>query len=535
MVYCCLGLHLLVGLVEGLDGLFQDGLHPRPPLLPEALGDAHHRVGGAVPVREDAGVQQVDAGGAGLVRQVDQPHAVDERLRDVFEDAGNQVGVGVYDHDGVRVPALGLLPQLVRDEVVHEGGLAHAGAGDVEVVTPEQVLGEADLPLGSCGGVSHQRAAPDALGRGAERPRAGPLHQGRLISGAGRVPEAGDLADAQHAAPAEQPGACRVEHLRVGKDGPDLAHLEASACGVVEVAVGGGDLPKKLPGALLPRPGGHDGDDLKLGVEGDAGDLLPYQDGVLDALTGLLPAVPCPAADRQPQGRAGPQERRLPYLAVLHPQVALEGGESAQAEDGHRDAVHLQGLGLERVGGFPRLHAGLLVGLVHVGLGPVGSQGAQQQPRHHALPLVEGRERAHQGDEGVGAGVEQVVVPEGSEGEVLGAVRPQGHAPRLLPLARAQGVVVGVNLLDAGLGVVGGELAAHHLVVEAARHQGHAVHVPGQLQGEGFGDGDGLEQVLDAQQGALPGPWRRHRQQDGTLLFFVAAKQDVLRVQLHEG
>ena len=385
------------------------------------------------------------------------------------------------------------------------------------------------------GGVSHQRAAPDALCRGAERPRAGPLHQGRLIPGAGRVPQAGDLADAQDAAPAEESGACRVEHLRVGKDGPDLAHLEASACGVVEVAVGGGDLPEKLPGALLPRPGGHDGDDLKLGVEGDAGDLLPYQDGVLDALTGLLPAVPCPAADRQPQGRAGPQERRLPYLAVLHPQIALEGGESAHAEDGHRHTVHLQGLGLERVGGLPGLHAGLLVCLVHVGLGPVGTEGAQQQPRHHPLPLVEGRERAHEGDEGVGAGVEQVVVAEGAQGEVLGAVGPQRERPRLLPLARAQGVVLGVNLLDAGLGVVGGELAAHHLVVQAAGHQGHAVHVPGQLQGEGFGDGDGLEQVLDAQQGALPGPRRRHRQQDGTLLFFVAAKQDVLRVQLHEG
>ena len=530
-----LGLHLLVGLVEGLDGLFEDGLHPRPPLLPEALRHAHHRVGGAVPVGEDAGVQQVDAGGAGLVRQVDEAHAVDERLRDVFEDAGHQVGVGVYDDDGVRVPALGLLPQLVRDKMVHEGGLAHAGAGDVEVVAPEQVFGEADLPLGSCGGVADQRASPDALGGRAERPSAGTLHQGRLVAGSGRVPQAGGLADAQHAAPAEESGARGVEHLRVGKDGPDLAHLEAGACGVVEVAVGGGDLPEKLPGALRPRPGGHDGDDLKLGVEGDAGDLLPYQDGVLDALTGLLPAVPCPAADGQPQGRARRQERRLPYLAVLHPQVALEGGQSADAEDGHRHAVQLEGLGLERVGGFPRLHAGLLVCLVHVGLRPVGSQGAQQQPRHHALPLVEGRERAHEGDEGVGAGVEQVVVAEGAQREVLGAVGPEGDRPRLLPLARAQGVVLGVNLLDAGLGVVGGDLAAHHLVVEAAGHERHAVHVPGQLQGEGFGDGDGLEEVLDAEQGALPGPWRRHRQQDGTLLSFVAAKQDVLRVQLHEG
>ena len=103
----------------------------------------------------------------------------------------------------------------------------------------------------------------------------------------------------------------------------------------------------------------------------------------------------------QPQGRDGSQERRLPYLPVLHPQVALEGGQRAYAEDGHCDAVHLEGLGLERVGGLPRLHAGPLVGLVHVALRPVGAEGAQQQARHHALPLVEGRERAHQGDEGV--------------------------------------------------------------------------------------------------------------------------------------
>ena len=530
-----LRLHLLVGLVEGLDGLLQDGLHPRPPLLPEALRHAHHRVGGAVPVGEDAGVQQVDAGGAGLVRQVDEAHPVDERLRDVFEDAGHQVGVGVYDHDGVRVPALGLLPHLVRDKMVHEGGLAHAGAGDIEVVTPEQVFGEADLPLRSRGGVSHQRAAPDPLGRGAERPCAGPLHQGRLVTGARRVPQTGGLADAQHAAPAEQAGACRVEHGWVRHHGPDFADLEARSGGVVVVPVGGGDPPEKLTGALRPRPGGHDGDDLELGVEGDAGDLLLDEQRVLDALAGLLPAVPCPAADGQPQGRAAPQERRLPYLAVLHPQVALQGRKRAQAEDGHRDAVHLQGLGLERVGGLPGLHAGPLVGLVHVGLGPVGAEGAQQQTGHDALSLVEGRERPHEGDEGVGAGVEQVVVAEGAQGDVLGAVGPEGDRPRLLALFEPERIVVGANLLDAGLGVVGRELAAHHLGVEAAGHERHAVHVPGQLQGEGFGDGDGLEQVLDAEQGALPGPWRRHRQQDGAFLALVVSKQDVLRVQLHRG
>ena len=524
MVYCCLRLHLLVGLVEGLDGLFEDGLHPRPPLLPEPFCHPDHRVGGAVPVGEDAGVQQVDAGGAGLVRQVDELHAVDEGLGDVFEDACDQVGVGVYDDDGVGVPARRLLLQLVRDEVVHEGGLAHAGAGDVEVVAAQQVFGEADLPLRSRGRVSHQRAAPDALRRWAERPRAGPLHQGRLVARARRVPEAGDLADSQDAAPAEQAGACRVERVRVWRYGPDPADLESRPGGVVVVAVCGGHRAEKLTGPLRPRLGGQDGHHLKLGVEGDAGDLLPYQDGVLDALAGLLPTPPRPAADDQPQGGDGSQERRLPYLAVLHPQVALEGGENAYAEDGHRDAVHLEGLGLEGVGGLPRLHAGPLVGLVHVGLRPVGAQGAQQQPRHDALPLVEGRERAHEGDEGVGAGVEQVVVPEGSQGDVLGAVGPQGHRPRLLALFEAQRVFFPVKPLDAGLGVVGGELAAHHPVVEAAGHQGHAVHVPGQLQGEGLRHGDGLEQVLDAQQGALPGPWRRHRQQDGAFLLSVVSE-----------
>ena len=151
-------------------------------------------------------------------------------------------------------------------------------------------------------------------------------------------------------------------------------------------------------------------------------------------------------------------------------------------------------------------------------------------------PLLEGRDRAHQGDEGVGAGVEQVVVAEGAQGDVLGAVGPQRHAPRLLSLARAQRIVVGANLLDAGLGVVGRELAAHHLGVEAAGHERHAVHVSGQLQGEWFGDGDGLEQVLDAEQGALAGPGRRHRQQLGDLPGVAPRPQPVLQqVGGHQG
>ena len=40
-------------------------------------------------------------------------------LGNVLHQPGHQVGVRVDDDDGVVVPALGLLPYLVDDEVVH--------------------------------------------------------------------------------------------------------------------------------------------------------------------------------------------------------------------------------------------------------------------------------------------------------------------------------------------------------------------------------------------------------------------------------
>ena len=87
----------------------------------------------------------------------------------------------------------------------------------------------------------------------------------------------------------------------------------------------------------------------------------------------------------------------------MDPQVALEGGQRPGAQHGHGHAVQLQGLGLVGVGGLAHLGHGPPVGADLVGLGPVGPQGAQQQPRHHPLPLEEGREGAHQGDQGVRA------------------------------------------------------------------------------------------------------------------------------------
>ena len=109
---------------------------------------------------EDAGVQQVDAGSSRVVRQVYEAHPVYERVGDLFEQPFHQVGVGIDHHDGVAVPALRLLHHLVGYYVVHQGGLAHAGAGHVEVVTPEQVFGKSDRPPVSGGGVSHRERLP---------------------------------------------------------------------------------------------------------------------------------------------------------------------------------------------------------------------------------------------------------------------------------------------------------------------------------------------------------------------------------------
>ena len=106
----CVRVRVLVGLVEGLDGLFEDRLHPWPPLVPEAPCDAHHRVCCAIPVGEDAGVEQVDARRAPLIGEVDQPHPVGYLLRDLLQESAHQVGVGVDHDDGVSVPARCLLP-----------------------------------------------------------------------------------------------------------------------------------------------------------------------------------------------------------------------------------------------------------------------------------------------------------------------------------------------------------------------------------------------------------------------------------------
>ena len=299
------------------------------------------------------------------------------------------------------------------------------------------------------------------------------------------------------------------------------------------MAVGGGHRAQQFLGPLGPGRFRQYGHDLEFGVEGHPGDLLSNQQRVVHPAAGLLPPPPAPAGDRGAQQRTGGQQRRLEVLAVLHPQVAPESGQRPGPQHGHGCAVQLEGFGLVGVGGLPVLGHRPFVGPGLVGLGPVGTQGPQQQAAQDPLPLLQFRQGAHQGDEGVGARVQQVVVPEGAQGHVLGAVGPQGHAPGPLTLVDEDGVLVHRHLPDTGLGVVGGELAPHHLVVLAAGQQGHAVHVGSQFQGEGFGDGDGLEQVLHPQERALAGARRRHRQQRRGAFPLCVAEQQFPDVGIH--
>ena len=270
-----------IRLVEGLDGLLEDGLHARPPLLPEPPRDPHHRVGRAIAVGEDAGVQQVDAHRAPRVGEVDEADVGDEGFGHVLQQGVDEVGVGVDDDDGVAVASCGLLPQPVGHDVVHEGGLAHLGACDVEVVAAG-VAGEVDGPGPAHGGLAHGHAGAEAPGGGHERPCARAVHEGRVVAGGRGMPEGRGLADADDAAPAEQSQRGGREGGIQDRRGLYLADGEAGAGGVVVVAVGGGDRPEQLPGAalrVLRSHGGQDGGDLYLGVVGDAGDLLLDEGG----------------------------------------------------------------------------------------------------------------------------------------------------------------------------------------------------------------------------------------------------------------
>ena len=78
-----------------------------------------------------------------LVGQVDETHLVDERLGHLLQQPCHQVGVGVDDDDGVGACPAAFSFSKWAMMLAISCGLAHAGAGDVEVVSMQQVVGEA--------------------------------------------------------------------------------------------------------------------------------------------------------------------------------------------------------------------------------------------------------------------------------------------------------------------------------------------------------------------------------------------------------
>ena len=123
------------------------------------------------------------------------------------------------------------------DDVLHEGGLAHAGACHVEVVPSEQVVGEADAAGWVGGRVADMRADGEFAAGGGEHAGTRPFDGRRLVTSRGGMPECGDLPDAEDSAPAEEAGSRGGEFdgLRLG---PDFASDEPSAGGIVVVPIG---------------------------------------------------------------------------------------------------------------------------------------------------------------------------------------------------------------------------------------------------------------------------------------------------------
>ena len=295
-------------------------------------------------------------GGPGFVGQVDEVHLVGDLLGDLFQQVVDQVGVGIDYYDGVLVPARRLLPHLVDHHVQHQRGLAHAGAGQVEVMMARGVIGEVHRAGSPAHGVTHVGAAGDALGRGIQDPRPGAGHRGQLVCGPQGVPQGGQLPHSQHVASPEQARLWR-QWQGVGNDWPHLGGLEPGPGGIVVALVGQGRVAQQPLGPALAAVLGEDGDDLELGLVGDAGELILDQQGVLVAApgAGLPDAPPGPARHGQRRRGADAQEHRLPGLAPLHPQVALDGRKDQHPQG--RQLVHVGagGLGLGVVGGVGRV------------------------------------------------------------------------------------------------------------------------------------------------------------------------------------
>ena len=303
-----------------------------------------------------------------LVGQVYEIHLVDDLLGHPLQDVRHQVGVGVYDDDGVVVPPGSLLQQQVLHDVQHQGGLAHAGAGHVEVVAVEGVLLEVDFLGPAAGRVSHVGSAGPGPGRWMQHPGTGAGYPGQLVSPAQGMPQGSQLPRSQDVAGLQHTPRW-WEWLGGGNRGPRLPGLEAGPGGVVVTLVGQGGVAQQFPGPVLAAVLGEDGDDLQLGLVGDARSLLLNQQRVpvLAPGEGLPYAPPGPARQGQRRRRAQAQQHRLPGLAVLNPEVAPESHEGHHPQHGQGHPVLGVDLGLGvlgvvgRVGPLPAFRLLLVV------------------------------------------------------------------------------------------------------------------------------------------------------------------------------
>ena len=329
--------------------------------------------------------------------------------------------------------------QLVGDEVAHERGLAHARARHVEVVAAQQVVGEADRARPARGRLADVGAAvtPRPEGRSTfapERSTRGVSSRapgGCQSAAASRTPRTLRLP--------KNPGADGCRLAASGSAGRTLLVGEARASGVVVVAVGGGHRRKQLARPLAPLLRLHhrqDGGDLNLGVEGDAGDLLLDQERVVDTVAAdrcqrwrspaserpghrLCPPPARPSSRSRPPAPTGSHAPRRAPPRRGRPWPAPRSPGCGPGRWGRAGAAPEAGARRPSPGG-PAPTPGRV------------SAAAAAPPR--ARPRFGRGERAEQGEEGVGAGVEEVVVAEDAQGDVLGAAGAQGHRPRLLPI-----------------------------------------------------------------------------------------------------
>jgi len=187
--------------LEETSGVLGDGHDDLREALVELSFDTP--VGGPVAVGEHACVEQVDSNRATLVGQVDQADLGDQLLGHLLEDVCDQVGVRI-DHDhGVPVATGSLLLELVLDQVAHQGRLAHPRAGHVGVVVAHQVGRKVDRPRESADRLADVRALPELLVRRGQRLGPGTSNLVCLVVRAGRMPERGQFAHAEHRGRAE--------------------------------------------------------------------------------------------------------------------------------------------------------------------------------------------------------------------------------------------------------------------------------------------------------------------------------------------